>query len=340
MKNPDSTAIPSWLRLAEYGDWPHPRGLQRFTPAAANTMVRYFKSLRGRLNRKFGGLPVYIGHPDDAQFSGQSGHTDTRAYAWVTDLEARSDGLYGAFKWSASGEALLHNAFYKFLSPRWAMQPLGKDTFEPIRLLSVGLTNQPNIPGEAIANSIAVASEVSLHSADSKPDEQATEQAAQIDIGTLRTALGIGEEIDPLEAISELREQSERFYRIACEQSEQLATEATDLANARREHVDLVVQNALLSGRIAPHEAANWRQSFAADADSALAALSAHSHSLKTAAIANTRAPQTAATGGTEDFIARVEAHAKAKAMNFAEAWSDLKRQQPDLFQQFFGGVN
>lgn len=365
---PTPTSSASWLRLAEYGDWPHPRGLQRFTPAAAHTMVRYFKSLRGRLCRKFGGLPVYIGHPDDAHFSGQSGHTDTRAYAWVTDLEARRDGLYGAFKWSTAGEELLGNAFYKFLSPRWAMEPLGKDTFQPVRLLSIGLTNQPNIPGEAIANSVA------LHSVPASPapaiepaqDTSATTQnahtvrppttdasdtathapalcaddATPVTYRELRAALGVSNEVDPLEAISELREQSERFYRIACEQSDALGKESATLANARREHIGLVVENALLSGRIAPHETDAWRHSLEEDWDAGHAELRGRAPTLKTTAIANTRAPQAAASNTRADFLARVEAHAKATGLNFAAAWSDLKRRQPDLYQQFFVPAN
>lgn len=142
----------AWLRLAEYGDWPHPQGLQRFTRESAEGLVRHFKSLRGRLARKFGGLPIYIGHPDDEHFAGQSGHTDTRAYAWIDALEARPDGLYILPRWSDAGQNLLRNAFYKFLSPRWAMKPLAGGVFEPVRLISVGLTNHPNMPGDAIAN--------------------------------------------------------------------------------------------------------------------------------------------------------------------------------------------
>ncbi|GHC07000.1 phage protease [Cerasicoccus arenae] len=142
----------AWLRLAEYGDWHHSQGMQRFTRESAQGIVRHFKSLRGRLARKFGGLPIYIGHPDDDHFAGQSGHTDTRSYAWIDALDARPDGLYILPHWSEAGQNILRNAFYKFLSPRWAMRPLSDGTFEPIRLISVGLTNHPNIPGDAIAN--------------------------------------------------------------------------------------------------------------------------------------------------------------------------------------------
>ncbi|MDR0728424.1 MAG: hypothetical protein LBF21_02350 [Puniceicoccales bacterium] len=153
---PEATPIGSaarrWLRLSAYGHYPHPQGLQCIDRAAAQAMVEHFKSFRGRLRRRFGGLPVYIGHPDDPQLRQQPGHQDTRAYGWIQDLEAREDGLHGLVKWSDAGLELLHNAFFKFFSPRWEMQAIGPGQFKPVRLLSIGLTNYPNIPGDAIAN--------------------------------------------------------------------------------------------------------------------------------------------------------------------------------------------
>lgn len=140
-----------WIKLVEYGDYTHPEGTQHVTYKAAVEMQRKFRSLCSRLARKFGGIPIYIGHPDDQQFAHQPGHTDTRSYAWVQDLEARSDGLWILPKWSAIGKDILRNAFFKFLSPRWEMKREGSYLI-PIRLVSVGLTNNPNIPGEAIAN--------------------------------------------------------------------------------------------------------------------------------------------------------------------------------------------
>ncbi|MEO0796517.1 MAG: phage protease [Verrucomicrobiota bacterium] len=159
INNGYTTEIPSnnlcprtWICIAEYGDWPHEQGLQRFDQTSAREIVQYFKSIRGRLARKFGGLPVFIGHPDDANFSGQSGHTDTRAYAWIVDLEARQNGLYGLPRWSYEGKNLLRNAFYKHVSPRWAMGENLDGSYRPTRLISIGLTNHPNIPGDVIAN--------------------------------------------------------------------------------------------------------------------------------------------------------------------------------------------
>lgn len=140
------------IRIVEYGDHPHAKGMQRVTFEVARRLEDNFHSLRGLLARRFGGLPVYVGHPDDPEYAGQPGHTDTRAHGWVTDLRAKPDGLYGEIKWSKSGRELIDNANYKFFSPRWLMCSAGCGVFEPVRMLSLGLTNTPNIPGEAIAN--------------------------------------------------------------------------------------------------------------------------------------------------------------------------------------------
>ncbi len=145
------------IRIVEYGEHPHPKGLQRVSFAVAQRLEQDFRSLRGRLARRFGGLPVYVGHPDDPDFSGAPGHTDTRAHGWICELRAQPDGLYGLVRWAQSGRELLANANYKFFSPRWLMRGLGEGVFEPVRLLSVGLTNSPNIPGETIANEAPLA---------------------------------------------------------------------------------------------------------------------------------------------------------------------------------------
>ncbi|MDR2812388.1 MAG: phage protease [Puniceicoccales bacterium] len=148
--------IDQWLKLVEYGDHPHPEGIQRVTGEAAGEMQRKFRSLRARLARKFGGVPIYIGHPDDENFSRLPGHGDTRSYAWVQDIEAREDGIWILPKWSDAGKKLVENSHFKFLSPRWEMKR-ENGALIPIRLISVGLTNHPNIPGDAIANQEIIA---------------------------------------------------------------------------------------------------------------------------------------------------------------------------------------
>lgn len=142
-------AVDSEAMLIPYGDHPHKNGVQRFTKEHAEVMVSNFNSLLGKLGRLFGGLPVYIGHPDDPAFSNQ--HTDAKSYAWIMGMEARDNGLALIPKWSKPGEEIISNAHYKWFSPRWACKEIGRENgkaiLAPLRLISVGLTNMPQIGG-------------------------------------------------------------------------------------------------------------------------------------------------------------------------------------------------
>ncbi len=144
---------PDWLQLSPYGEFPHSRGLQRVDRAAVDVLVAQFNSFRGRLGRLFGGVPFYIGHPDVPNASDLA---DRKAYGWVNQLEAREDGLYGLVKWSDAGLDLLKNAYFKYLSPYWEAREIGNQNgrrvYQPVALVSVGLTNQPNIPVRPLAN--------------------------------------------------------------------------------------------------------------------------------------------------------------------------------------------
>ncbi len=248
-----------WIKLADYGDWPHPRGLQRFTKDSAEKMASNFASLVSRVKRVFGGAPVFVGHPDDPGFAGQPGHDDTRAYAWVNQLQARDDGLYVLPKWSAAGQEIMSNAFYKFVSPRWQLRPLGNNTFEPVRLISIGLTNHPNIPGEAIAN-------------------QKTNPMNDVELKLLRTALGLPETADAAACIAaantlkttaanattvsnELTNEKGKVTQLTsrAETAEgQANTNKTNFANERLARVSLLLDAAVADGRLTSATRKEW----------------------------------------------------------------------------------
>lgn len=176
--NTTETSTPKldWIKLVDYGEHPHRLGMQVITEESAREMVKNFHSLWGKFTRKFRGVPIYIGHPDDPHFQGKPGHSDTRAYAWVKDIAARHDGIWILPKWSEAGRDLLKNAYFKFLSPRWEMTPLGAQRFAPRALVSIGLTNNPNIPVEAIANQIDIQDEA-LSNDDSRESVIETQSA-------------------------------------------------------------------------------------------------------------------------------------------------------------------
>jgi hypothetical protein len=152
-----------WVQLSPYGEFPHARGLQRVDRAAAEGLAAQFRSFLGRAGRLFGGVPFYVGHPDLPQASELC---DRKAYGWVEELQAREDGLYGRVKWSEAGLELLRNGHFKFLSPFWEAKEIavegGRKVYRPTVLISVGLTNQPNLPVRPLANESEQACEPSV----------------------------------------------------------------------------------------------------------------------------------------------------------------------------------
>jgi hypothetical protein len=132
-----------WLQISPFGEFPHPDGLQKFQRANAEKMVAEFNSLAGRMARLFRGLPVFAGHPDVDPES----YPDDRRLGKITALEVRDDGLYGKVQWNNLGEENLREGYRPFPSPAWRAPRRTDGTIDPVELISVGLTNSPNIRG-------------------------------------------------------------------------------------------------------------------------------------------------------------------------------------------------
>lgn len=74
---------------------------------------------------------------------------ETKAYAWITGLEKTDDGLRGTMQFTECGAEAVANGEYRFLSPVWRVDKDGN----PFELISVALTNTPNLPLNSIGNS-------------------------------------------------------------------------------------------------------------------------------------------------------------------------------------------
>lgn len=132
-----------------FGEYPHRVGLQIFDRAAAESMVASHNSALSKLKRWAGvqSYPVYVGHPDVPG----SKDTDKAAYGWIHEMTVENDGMRFGVKYNDEGRALVANAKFRFYSPYWWMAKAGKG-LRPTRLISMGLTNNPNIPVPALAN--------------------------------------------------------------------------------------------------------------------------------------------------------------------------------------------
>lgn len=141
-----------WIKLADFGKYHHEKGIQILNETTAQNIISSFRSLSGRIIRKFIGLPIYIGHPDDADFQS----TNKKIYGRILDFKIEDNALWILSKWSDIGYALFKNGILKHLSPRWLTEQSSDGTLLPQRMISVGMTNHPNMFCQHVSQDINV----------------------------------------------------------------------------------------------------------------------------------------------------------------------------------------
>jgi hypothetical protein len=75
----------------------------------------------------------------------------SEAAGWITELESRDTGLWARVRWSDAGLAAVQGGRFRLMSPVFpppsACEDLGGGKIRPHVLVSVALTNEPNIKG-------------------------------------------------------------------------------------------------------------------------------------------------------------------------------------------------
>lgn len=85
----------------------------------------------------------------DADHESETGK-GTKAEAWVTDVYVDPEkGLMGTFEFTDIGADDVNEKRYRFISPAWTLDEEGR----PTKLVSVGMTNRPNLPVAPVLNS-------------------------------------------------------------------------------------------------------------------------------------------------------------------------------------------
>lgn len=136
----------AWFMVTPWGDFANEVGMQRVQPVDGDVMIDAFNRLRQKLGPAFKGVPIYAGHPD----ARPQQYPDKRRYGRVDELQSRSDGLYAQVTLNDLGKQAIEQGHYVYASPAWTLRPNGA-VRRPIELLSIGLTNTPQIPGIAWA---------------------------------------------------------------------------------------------------------------------------------------------------------------------------------------------
>ena len=143
-----------WIQLSPYGTFDHPSGKQVVSLRDGERCVKGTETLPFRLKLKK--IPVYIGHPDDPLFQTLPEHMNSTVYGHVTAMRSDSGGIWVKIRWTASGQELIDNGAYTHLSPRWLSEKGSDGGYHPVKLISVGLTQHPNLPVQPIQEVLSI----------------------------------------------------------------------------------------------------------------------------------------------------------------------------------------
>jgi len=338
-----------------FGEYPHddPRvGVQVLDLEAANAIVASMQSLRGRLAARWGGYPVYVGHPDDPGFEDGDGS----AYGWImgAHINAANTALVFEVKWTPEGSELVSNARYKYYSPRWGLTirdaSASNRRTAPCELKSVGLTNRPNIPVPPVSNTKPAVAEVGT-----------ANQEEDMDPKQLAIALGLAEDATPeqiTEALAALKQERDDLAtqlteaQAANAEADQAKSEAeakadaekTNAANARKSYANELITNAIAAGKVPETDrdtlAGEFEANFAA-ANAKLTALRPQMPIDSKTGTAHTRKPN--GDEGVQQKIvtacneAKAGIRAASPALNAAQvhtqAYAQVKKEHPDWFK-------
>lgn len=138
--------ISSNVMLSPFGMFNHEKGTELVTTVVASGLINRYNSLGDKIWRRFGGVPVYNGHPDDPEFHGCPGHDDGTVIGYAVSLYFDLNGLYAVINWTTRGVSVLSETGYRYASPRWLMKSIGSRVWIPVRLSSIGITGSPNLP--------------------------------------------------------------------------------------------------------------------------------------------------------------------------------------------------
>ena len=140
-----------WVQVTPCGEFPHVGAgvTQVIDREACDRIAADFNCRKSDAN--FPGVLVDFDH-----FSLDT-EKSSEAAGWISDLESRDTGLWARVRWSDAGLSAVRGGRFRLMSPVFpapdACEDLGGGKIRPVMLVSVALTNEPNIKGgKPIAN--------------------------------------------------------------------------------------------------------------------------------------------------------------------------------------------
>ena len=276
------------------------------------------------------GVPVYWGHPDVPELAHK--YPDKRAKGWVKSAAVDGEKLVLTVEW------LEENATEGFgwFSPYWTGTVTetgdGQATMSVNTLVSVALVNMPNIQEFRLANEL-----------------QDTNNAAEAEKGNkmnitkeeLCKLLGLPPEATDEQIRTALAEAGKAKEALATEKTKVEAAQAeaneaktecdkakTDLANERKAHVGILLDNAIADGRISVAGRAAWEKRLNDDFAAGKVALANEKPLKRESAVAG----QEREKRNNLDLVSLAnERMAKHPGMDYITAFSQVMAEHPEV---------
>jgi phage I-like protein len=230
----DGSPLPEWLPLIPAGDSTGRDGRGFRNPDPAAVVAAFDPTAQ---------LPLDYEHSTHVRApQGQ----DAPAVGWIVALEEREGAVWGQFDWNPTGVEAIRTRAYRYYSPAVQLDASGA----VVRLLSVGLTNTPNLSLPALNRQAPTSQEPSMD-----PD--------------ILVALGLPAGATPAQAVTVIAELKTSLHRAQTPDLSQFAPRA-DLDAAlhraqtaeqtlaetqqaeRTRQIDALIQDGLSRARIAP----------------------------------------------------------------------------------------
>ncbi len=132
---PASGTAPDWIQVFPSGAFSGRDGRGPYTcdPAAVVARTREHN----------GPVDIPVDYDHQLEHTAMNGRPAIAA-GWITELEARADGVWGRVEWTDKGKAHVAAREYRYVSPVYYYQ---QDTGDIQAIESVALTNVPNLTG-------------------------------------------------------------------------------------------------------------------------------------------------------------------------------------------------
>ncbi|MGO4523967.1 phage protease [Microvirga sp. 2MCAF35] len=259
---PDGMGAPEWIHICPADTFTGADGRGPFQLADPNGVIK--ASLEG------GKIPVDESHSTDK--AAPAGHP-APARGWITQMEARQDGIWAKVEWNAAGRSLLDDKAYRGLSPVFLLE---KGTGRIIKILRVSLTNDPNLPLTSLHAKDASAEFLDkLRQALGLKDDadeaailtEATaagkaKTAHNAALETIKKAFGLTKADTAEEAVAELQSRGLGGSATLLEQVTTLQSQMSAMqAEQARKDAERVVDEAITAGKVMPPLRDYWIES-------------------------------------------------------------------------------